>query len=131
MKTFDLIPPIEPLKENRFIINVVGAKIPGIFFRKYKLYNEGDELIFTTSFFESVNYAFNPKDFFDITAISIEYLDPIGDVTNALEFEVKGSNFERKQSYKNDGLQVNKLRFVVDKNTMKLRNKPTFFEDAK
>jgi hypothetical protein len=112
--------PVEPLKENRFIINVLGANIPCYLFTKYKIFNEGDNLIFTTQFYETVNFSFNPKDFFDITGVKIDYLDPIGNVVNSLFFNVKGSNFERKQSYKNDGLQINKLRFIVDKNTMHL-----------
>lgn len=112
--------PIEPLKENRFIINVLGTNIPCYLFTKYKIFNEGDKLIFTTQFYETVHFSFNPKDFFDITGVKIDYLDPIGNVVNSLFFNVRGSNFERKQSYKNDGLQINKLRFIVDKNTMHL-----------
>jgi hypothetical protein len=113
--------PIEPLKENRYIINIIGTNIPVYLFTKYKIFNEGDNIIFTTQFYETVNFSFNPKDFFDITGVKIDYLDPIGNVVNSLFFNVKGSNFERKQSYKNDGLQINKLRFIVDKNTMHLQ----------
>ena len=116
---------IEPLKENRFLIKLDGVDIPSYLFRGYKIFNEGEELIFTTKFFESVEYSFNPKDFFNITGVSIEYLSPVGDVVNALDFQVKGSNFKRSQSYKNDELQINKLRFIVDKDTMNLRFKPT------
>lgn len=123
--------PIEPLKSNRFIIKIKGADIKTFLFRKYKLYNEGEELIFTTEFYETVEFAFNPKDFFGIVGITIDYLDPIGTVVNSLEFDVKGSNFERKQSYKSDSLQINKLRFIVNKETMRLKNKPTILEDGK
>jgi hypothetical protein len=112
--------PFEPLKENRFIIKLDNVKIPNYFFREYEIYNEGEELIFTTSFFETVDYAFNPKNFFDITGVTIEYLDPIGEVVNGLKFDVKGSNFSRKQSYKNDELQINFLKFIINKNTMTL-----------
>ena len=116
--------PIEPLKENRFLINLQGTDVPSHLFRKYKIFNEGEELIFTTQFYETVQYSFNPKDFFNITGVSIEYLDPVGEVVNALDFQVKGSNFERNQSYKNDKLQINKLKLIVDKDTIKLRFKP-------
>ena len=121
----------EPLKENRFIIKIKGADIHSYLFRKYKIFNEGDDLIFTTSFYETVNYCFNPVDFFKIYAVSIEYLDPTGVVVNSLEFDVKGSNFERKQSYRNDKLQINKLRFVVDKKTMNLKYVTKNISDAK
>ena len=82
-------------------------------------------MIFTTQFYETVQYSFNPKDFFKITGVSIEYLDPVGEVVNALDFQVKGSNFKRSQSYKNDKLQINKLKLIVDKDTINLRFKPT------
>lgn len=116
---------VEPLKENRFIIKIQGVNIHPYLFRKYKIFNEGEEMIFTTEFYETIDYSFNPKDFFNITGVSIEYLSPVGDVVNALDFQVKGSNFKRSQSYKNDELQINKLRFIVDKDTMNLRFKPT------
>lgn len=116
---------IEPLKENRFLIKLEGVDIPSYLFRKYKIFNEGEELIFTTQFYETVQYSFNPKDFFKITGVSIEYLNPVGEVVNALDFQVKGSNFERNQSYKNDKLQINKLKLIVNKDTINLRFKPT------
>jgi len=109
---------VEPLKSNRFLIKLEGVDIPENLFREYKLFNEGDEMIFTTSFYETVNYTFNPKDFFNIISVNIEYLDPTGSIVNGLKFDVKGSNFKRKQSYSKDGLQITKLRFVVDVNTM-------------
>jgi hypothetical protein len=123
--------PIEPLKENRFLIKIEGTKIHPYLFRKYKLFNDGEEMIFTTEFYETVHFSFNPKDIFDITGVSIEYLDPIGEVVNALEFQVKGVNFEREQSYNNDELQINKFRFIVNKDTMSLKYKPTEIEDGK
>lgn len=110
--------PVEPLKSNRFLIRLQGVDIPEYLFRNYKLYNEGDDLIFTTSFYETVNYVFNPKDFFNIISVNIEYLSPVGDVVNGLTFDVKGSNFKRKQSYFNDDLQITKLRFIVNVDTI-------------
>lgn len=117
---YHMFASVEPLKSNRFIIKCEGVDIPEYLFRGYSLYNEGENLIFKTKFFETVNYSFNPKDFFNITSITIEYLDPIGDVVNSLKFKVSGSNFKRKQSYKNDNLQLNKLRFIIDINSMVL-----------
>jgi hypothetical protein len=110
--------PVEPLKSNRFLIKIEGVDIPNYLFRKYKLHNESDNLIFTTSFYETVNYIFNPKDFFNIISVDIQYLDPIGEVVNGLKFDVKGSNFESKESYKNDDLKITKLRFIVNVDTI-------------
>lgn len=114
---------IEPLRENRFLINLIGSEVPQYLFKKYKIFNIGDDLIFTTEFYETVDFCFNPKDFFNITEIKIDYLNPIGDVINSLMFNVVGSNFKINQSYKNDNLQTNKLRFVIDKKTMNLLHK--------
>lgn len=110
--------PVEPLKENRFLINIIGTEIPSYLFRNYKMYNEGEELIFETSFFETVNFTFNPSDFFNITGVVLDFLDPTGAVCGGLVFDVKGSNFMRKQKYSNDDLQITKLRFVVEKKTL-------------
>lgn len=112
--------PVEPLKENRFIINIIGTDIPEYLFREYRIYNEGDDLIFTTSFYETINFSFNPKEFFNITSVKIDYLDPIGEIVNSLMFNVQGLNFERTQSYLGDNLQTNQLRFIVKKETMNL-----------
>ena len=57
---------VEPAKTNRFIIKIKGADIPEYLFKNYKIYNEGEELILTTEFYETVEYTFNPSDFFNI-----------------------------------------------------------------
>jgi hypothetical protein len=111
---------VEPLKENRFLINIIGTTIPNLLFRKFEIHNEGNELIFTTSFYETVQFSFNPTEFFNITGVVIDYLDPTGTVVNSLIFDVKGSNYGRKQSYSNDELQINELKFIVKKETMNL-----------
>lgn len=111
---------IEPLMSNRFIVKLHGTDIEDYLIRSYEIYNEGEELIFKTKFFETVNYSFNPKEFFNITGVTIEFLSPVGDVVNGLKFNVKGSNYKRKQSYKDNGLQINKLRFIIDKESLNL-----------
>lgn len=113
--------PVEPLKSNRYLIKIVGTEIPSFLFTKYKIYNEGDTLIFTTKFYETVEFSFNPAEFFNITGVVIDYLDPIGNVVNSLSFNVSGSNFERKQSYSDDGLQINSLRFIINKESLTLK----------
>lgn len=105
---------IEPLKNNRFLITFKDVNVPQYFFRNYEMYNEGEEMIFTTEFLESVVYTFNPKDFFKINTVKLEYLDPIGDIVGGLMFNVKGSNFSKKGDYSDDSIQTTQLRFVVD-----------------
>jgi hypothetical protein len=113
----------EPLRANRFLITFSGVDIPAYLFRKYKIFNVGDDLIFKTEFFETVNFSFNPADLVKITGVIIEYLDPTGAVVNSLKFEVEGINYKIKQSYASDELQTNKFRIVINKKTMKLTNK--------
>jgi hypothetical protein len=105
---------MEPLKNNRFIITFPNVDIHPYLFRNYEMFNEGENLIFTTEFLETITYTFNPKDFFKITDVKIEYLDPVGEVVGGMTFKVKGSNFNKKGDYSDDNLQLNTLRFVVD-----------------
>ena len=112
---------LEPLKCNRWIIRLDGMDIGPFLFRKYKIYNEVDEIIFLTEYFETVQHTYNPKDLLNIVGVTIEYLDPTGVVVQKLKFDVKGLNFEMKQSYGKDKFQIVKLRFVVNKDTMNLK----------
>ena len=114
---------IEPLLTHRFLISSVGVEIPSNLFRKYKLFNEGENLIFTTTFIETINptFIFNPKDFFNITGFIVEYLDPTGVAIKTLAFDVKGSNFEKECDYADDGkLSGYDMRFIVNIDSLKL-----------
>ena len=104
----------EPAKTNRFLIKFEGTDIPSHLFRNYKISNEGDKLILEVESIESVNYTFNPKDFFNIVGVTIDYLDPIGDVHNSLNFNVTSSNYEKIGDYAIDSFTTNKFRFIVD-----------------
>lgn len=108
----------EPLMSNRWIIKLDGVDIPEYLFQKYELFNNGEEIIFKTQFYETVNYSVNPKNLFNITKVTIEYLDPTGIVVNGLSFFPKGINFNIKCSYKKDNLHTTKLRIVVDNSTL-------------
>lgn len=107
--------PVEPLKENRWMINTYPYKVNNFLFRKYKLYNQGETIIFETSFLETTDEVINPIDLMEITDISLEYLDSIGNVVGGLKMLVKGMNFEKKHSYKKDNLLTTKLRFVIER----------------
>jgi len=118
-----IIESIEPLLTHRFMISSVGVEIPSKLFRRYKLYNEGENLIFTTAFMETISppFIFNPKDFFNITGFIIEYLDPTGVAIKTLAFDVKGSNFEKECDYADDGkLSEYDMRFIVNVDSLKL-----------
>ena len=72
--------PVEPLMENRWFIKTHPININPYLFRKYKMYNEGETIIFKTEFLETVMDTYNPKELLEITDITVEYLDPIGHV---------------------------------------------------
>lgn len=110
--------PIEPLKSNRWVIKFKGMDIDPYLFRKYKMYNEGEDIIFTTEFMETVEHCYNPKDIFNVELVTIEYLDPTGVTVNGLSFSPRGINFKRKHSYSDDDFMITKLRFVVDTKTL-------------
>lgn len=117
---FESFKMIEPLKKNRFIISFKGVDIPQYLFRKYEIYNEGEELFFETSIWETVNYVFNPNDLFNIVGVKIEYLDPIGETVNGIDFDIKGSNFNTNMSYEKDEISEINFKFTIYKNTIKL-----------
>ena len=113
--------PFEPLMENRFLVRFNKEVLaPEYLFRKFKIKNEGEKLIFTTEIYETIEYSFNPSDLFKITDIEIDYLDPTGVVVNGLRFQIVGANMEQKCDYTKDGLMIIKFRFVVNINEVKL-----------
>ena len=63
--------PVEPLKSNRWLLDTYPTVIDPYLFRKYKLYNVADEIIFETEFMETVHGVYNPKDLLDITDITV------------------------------------------------------------
>lgn len=112
---------VEPLMSNRFIIKFnEEVTIPEYLFRNFKIYNEGESLIFRTEMYQTVNYSFNPSDLFKMTSVTIHYLDPVGEVVNGINFNLKGSNLVYKNDYRDDGLSILKFQFVIDVESMKL-----------
>jgi hypothetical protein len=103
----------EPKTKNRFIINVVGTDIPYHLFRSYKMYNQGKTIVVETEFYESTDWTFNPQEYFDIEDLLIQHLNPIGDVIVTLDFKVEEIYYEQSGDYGDDGLLVNKLKFVT------------------
>jgi len=121
MNEIKFTPPIEPLKSNRFIIKFNDeVNIPEYLFRGFEIYNEGDNLIFKTKIFQTVNFSFNPSNIFNITDVTIQYLDPTGVVVNGLTFDVHGSNLSYKNDYSDDNLSMIDFQFVVKPETIKL-----------
>jgi hypothetical protein len=112
---------IEPLLSNRFIINFNDeVKVPEYLFRKFHIENVGEDLVFTTEIYQTVQYTFNPSDLVNITEIILKFLGPVGDLVGGLHMLVKGSNMEMVGDYSEDGLLIVKFRFVVSQKDVNL-----------
>jgi len=112
--TNEVFKAFEPLKENRFIINVnEEVNIPEYLFRKFHIENVGEDFIFTTEIYQTVKYTFNPADLTKITTIVLKFLGPVGDLVGGLHMLVKGSNMEIVGDYGSGELLIVKFRFVI------------------
>ena len=110
----EIFKPFEPVLKNRFIVNVnEEVNIPEYLFRKFHIENVGEDFIFTTEIYQTVEYTFNPADLTKITSIVLKFLGPVGDLVGGLHMLVKGSNMEIGGDYGDDGLLIVKFRFVV------------------
>ena len=105
--------PFEPKKSNRFVINVVGTDIPQHLFLGYKMYNEGKTIIVETEFYETVDWTFNPQEYFDIEDLLIQHLNGVGEVIVTLDFKVDKIYYEQVGNYSDDEFLINKLKFVT------------------
>jgi hypothetical protein len=103
----------EPLRSNRWIIEVNDGLIPSYLFTGYKLYNNGEDIHLDTEIYETVNYLFSIENFFNITDVFISELDPIGAVVHKNNFTITKSNFSLERSYNNDNLSTVTLKFVI------------------
>lgn len=103
----------EPLMANRWIIETSPTEITPYLFRKYRMFNEGDKIVFKTEFLETVDISYNPLDLMEITNITLKYLDPVGEVVGGFKMIVGGLNFDKKHSYSDDKFLTTKMRFVI------------------
>ena len=108
----------EPLKTNRWLIKLKGCEIQEYLFRKYKIFNDADKLMFSTEVYETVQFQINPKELFNIEEVKIEFLDPIGTVVNGLVFNPKTIQFEQSGDYGSDDLLNYKILMEIDKKTL-------------
>lgn len=105
---------IEPLKKNRFIIEFnKEVPVPEYLFRKFHIENVGEDYIFTTEIYQTVEYTFNPSDLIKITEVILKFLGPVGDLVGGLHMVVSGSNIETSGDYGDDDLLNVKFRFVI------------------
>jgi hypothetical protein len=108
----------EPLKTNRWVIKLKGCDIKEYLFRKYKIFNDADKLMFSTEVYETVQFQINPKDLFNIEDVTIEFLDPVGTVVNGFTFNPKSIQFEQSGDYGSDDLLNYKILMEIDKTTL-------------
>lgn len=109
----------EPLKTNRWIIKLKGCDIKEYLFRRYKIFNDNEKLMFSTEIYETVHFQINPKELFNIEEVLIEFLDPTGSVVNGFIFIPKGIQFEQVGDYGSDDFLNYKILMEIDKSTLK------------
>jgi hypothetical protein len=115
--------PYEPKTESRWFIKTHGFEISSWLFTNYTLYNEGEKIIMECDIWEPVHITFKPSDLMSITDVSIEYLDPVGIVTDSLIMEVKGINFTTGGDYSSYELKKTHLRFEINSKTIRTLDK--------
>jgi hypothetical protein len=108
----------EPLKTNRWIIKLEGCDIKEYLFRRYRIFNDGNKLMFSTEVYETVIHQMNPKNLFNIEQVKIEFLDPTGGVVNGLVFNPKTIQFEQSGDYGSDDVLNYKILMEIDQNTL-------------
>jgi hypothetical protein len=114
MSEYGNLVAFEPIRKNWFVINFnEEVNVPEYLFNKFHIENVGEDFIFTTEIYQTVEYTFNPKDLTKITTIVLKFLGPVGDLVGGLHMLVKGSNMEIGSSYNDDGLMIVKFRFVI------------------
>lgn len=109
---------VEPLRSNRWVIKLKGYDIEEYLFRRYKIFNDGNKLMFSTEVYGTVHHHINPKDLFNIEGVTVEFLDPVGDVANGLVFNPKTIQFEQLGDYGLDDLLNYKILMEIDKETL-------------
>lgn len=104
---------VEPLMANRWMIETTPIRINPYLFRKYRMFNEGEEIVFKTEFMETIKDAYTPNELMNITDIKLKYLDPTGESVFELDMNVNGLNFDKKHSYSDNDLLITKMRFII------------------
>jgi len=111
---------VEPKMSFRFKIRFKGLDIPDFLFRKYKMYNEAEKLIFETSIYETIDFSLNPTDFFKILEIELIFVDATGKNISSWEFFAEGISFETEGDYGKSDIMFHNFKFEVNKKTFKL-----------
>lgn len=111
---------VEPKMKFRFKIHFKGLDIPEFLFRKYKMYNEADKLIFETSIYETIDFSLNPIDFFKILEMELIFVDATGKDTSSWEFAAEGISFETEGDYGKSDIMFHSFKFEINKKTFKL-----------
>ena len=104
---------VEPLMANRWMIETAPIRINPYLFRKYRMFNEGEEIVFKTEFMETIKDVYTPNELMNITDIKLKYLDPTGESVFELDMNVNGLNFDKKHSYSDSDLLITKMRFII------------------
>lgn len=112
---------VEPKMSFRFSIKFEGLDIPDYLFRRYKMYNDGEILIFEASLYETVDYTLSPVDFFKIFNVTVSFLDATGAVVSSWNFNIEGLSFDNSGDYGKEDLMTHNFKFEVNKKSFKIK----------
>jgi hypothetical protein len=92
---------------------ILFGDIPSSHIQDYCLSNIADEVILTFNFFETESEPINPVELFNVTEFKLNYLNFKNEVVVSYNGEVKGFNFERKGTRKDNELLTTEIRVVI------------------
>lgn len=115
MTTFKKFETFEPITLNRFLIKFnKGVEVPQHVFKKFKLYNTNDEFSIKLETYNTTEYVFPMHEISKIHEITIEFLNPLGEILNGYVLPVLGTNVKLNCSYSENGLMITKFKFIID-----------------
>jgi hypothetical protein len=113
----------EPKRTHLFTIEFPGLNISPYFFQDYKLYTEGEDFVFETNIFDSIQEEVNPAKFLKIKNVVINHLDPTGkNNIGGYVFKTEGIYYESSNSYAENEFLIHKLKLKIAEDTFKMIN---------
>lgn len=109
----------EPKYANRWFIELHGLEIPSWLICSYMMHNEGEDFVVSITMKETTAYTLNPGDLFYVTGLTINYLDGLGNIANALIFEILGTKFVSGGDVGEHEILEHDLVFKVNPDTIK------------
>lgn len=110
---------LEPKFCHRFLIEIPNSNVDSWAFQNFKIYTEGEDLLFETNLIDFIPSKINPVELLKTKKVIISFLDPTGEVVNKYSFNIKGVFYELNGDYGKDELLTHKLKMQILEETFK------------